>query len=226
MCRLLFASSTEPLPVQDYFVHFQSVAKNNPGLSGDLQEDGWGLTYTDQNGSYVTIKNTQPIWDCDFLDHFEPNTTSQFIMAHARSKSFDGDVVDEQFNQPFIDDDLAFMFNGEISKIKIPLVGINGADKVFALVKRYYDKNPDPLGKVRDQIKLASESFLGSNVIFSDKKHAYALCSYTRPDKDYYTLWLFEDTNTFVICSNQITELSNDWKRFNNGETKKIQLHS
>jgi len=99
--------------------------------SREFQGHGWGMAFLADEARMV-YHNVNPIWDDDFC-RFQ---TTRFLLVHARSAFLDTGI-EVLNNMPFMDDSLAFIFNGELQGVKIKADGRIGAEKIFNVIKRF-----------------------------------------------------------------------------------------
>lgn len=186
----------------------------------EWQGDGWGVGWMIEGGGWKIEKSLKPIWkDTDALHNITP---SDVIMVHARGASFPYQKGDISYNQPYVDGDLCFVFNGELYGVKIKADGKIGAQKIFSLLKKNIQTGESAvrsLEMTRDLLLQNSRSILGCNIAFYNNGWLYATCNYT-DKKNYYTVRYYSDDNLSIICSEKIG--SYKWIDMEKGET--IQL--
>jgi len=110
---------------------------------GDWQGDGWGVAWQIDK-SWKIHKSLSPIWED--LDKFSTIPQTNLFIVHARSAGFPQHKNTLEFNQPYLHNNLCFVFNGMIRGVKIQRVlgGKIGAQKVFSfLIEEMKTKN-DP----------------------------------------------------------------------------------
>ena len=200
MCRLLYVNSKNEFSIPDYLAKFSEISKN----SREFQGHGWGCAFL-QEGVWKYYKNVAPIWETD-LTIFGRSTR---LIAHARSAFKDEGIVVEN-NMPFYDDKYIFIFNGQLSGVKIKEDGRIGAEKIFNYIKRF-DKVEikAALEKGAEIIKKKSSYIRAMNIIITDSKGAYVL-SHFNEDEKYFTMHKKSTGETITICSEPFIE-ENDW---------------
>ena len=205
MCRLLYVNSKEEFSVADYLTKFSEISKN----SKEFQGHGWGCAYL-QGGEWKYYKNVNPIWESDFT-RFGSSTR---LIAHARSAFKDEGIVVEN-NMPFYEDKYIFIFNGQLTGVKIKEDGRIGAEKIFNYIKRFDKGNiKDALEKGTEIIKKKSSFIRAMNIIMTDSKAAY-LSSHFNEDEEYFTMHYKLADSSIVICSEQFIG-EDDWQPIKN----------
>ena len=205
MCRLLYINSQKEFFVADYLIKFAEISKN----SKEFQGHGWGYAYF-QDNEWKYYKNVNPIWECDF-SQFGSSTR---LIAHARSAFKDEGIVVEN-NMPFYDDKYIFIFNGQLSGVKIKEEGRIGAEKIFNYIKRFDKGNiKDALEKGIEIIKKKSSYIRAMNIIMTDSKAVY-VSSHFNEDDEYFTMCYKLADSLIVICSEQFVD-EDDWQPIEN----------
>jgi glutamine amidotransferase len=205
MCRLLYVDSKNEFPVGGYLAKFSDISRN----SREFQGHGWGFAYL-QNGEWKYYKNVKPIWEDD-LSCFGSATR---LIAHARSAFKDEGIIVEN-NMPFYDGKYIFVFNGQLSGVKIKEEGRIGAEKIFNYIKRF-DKGSirDAMEKGTEIIKKKSEFIRAMNIIITDSHAAYVY-SHFNEDEEYFTMSSKLSDEMTVICSDPFTG-ETGWKPLKN----------
>ena len=205
MCRLLYVNSNSEFEISEPLKKFAEVSKN----SKEFQGHGWGFAYL-KNDEWKYYKNINPIWEDDLLIFGK----TKRLIAHARSAFQDKDIVVEN-NMPFYDDKYIFVFNGELSGVKIKETGRIGAEKIFNFIKRF-DKEgiKAALSKGVEIIKKQSSYVRAMNIIIADKNKAYVTSNFNE-DSEYFTMYCKETNGTTIICSEMFPE-ENNWTKIEN----------
>ena len=191
MCRLLLVRSEKPFPVIDHLQPFSRIAEE----SKEYQGHGWGCAFL-QNGAWNVYKNIHPIWK-DNLDRFGSTT---LLMGHARS-AFQNEGIRIENNMPFLSGEIVFVFNGELQKVRIPVQGRIGAEKIFNFILRFHKNNLfDAICKGTDIIEKRARYIRAMNMLLSDKKNVY-LVSQFNEDPDYFTMHMKKSLETLILCS-------------------------
>ncbi len=222
MCRFLLVRSKEKIKPEEMLTRFATMCEKGQAPDGDWQGDGWGITVRIQNSelrikNWDVYKSLKPIWK-------EINTFSKFpetnvFAVHARSAGFPQHRGNIEYNQPYISDDLCFVFNGMIKGVNIQrtLEGKIGAQKIFSLIRQEQkDKSIAEALRIVDKLILNnSKKILGMNIgIVRDDKF-YILCEYdTNPA--YFRIRYYQDDVISIVCSEPIG--SYDWEMMRKGE--------
>jgi len=215
MCRFIFYASKDQKQtnIKKPLMNFANMCKKTNAPDGDKQEDGWGVYYKKNNKEYL-FKSTKPIWeDKEVINNL--NYASIFI-AHARSSSFKNHKNQIEFNQPYIKDNLIFVFNGFLKNVSIPsLPGKIGAQKIFNLIIKNTKKEKNDLKKsikkTIEIIKKNTQQIFGLNFLVFNGQKLYVY-SFATINKEYYQLYLYEDEKMFSISSSPGLFLTNQKK--------------
>lgn len=213
MCRFLIAKSNQDLPTNQLIQAFAQMAEASRTVDGDRQGDGWGVAWIEDN-VWKTYHNLKPMWS-DYQSL--PEIQSRWLVLHARSASFANQKGELEFNQPYIDGNLAFVFNGMIQKVSIPrlLAGRIGAQKIFSLFKYYYKKTGDlaqALAATHQEIVQYSQLIVGLNIGVVDTQTAVAVSDYTS-SPEYFQLRYFNNDGLSLVCSEVLPGF--DWQLAN-----------
>ena len=212
MCRLLYLKSKDKIDTKEYLQKFALICKN----SKEYQGHGWGVSFY-HNSKWKHYKNIKPIWEDDF-SQFE--NSSRFIV-HARSAFQDKDIIVEN-NMPFHDDNYVFVFNGELSGVKIKEDGRIGAEKIFNFIKRFDSGSIEQaVSKGIDILKKRTTYVRAINLIIADNKSAYVSSNFSE-DEDYFTMHYYKDDSRLIICSEPFDGETN-WQKINNNSLGKFE---
>lgn len=205
MCRLLYIDSANEFSIKEYLVKFAEISKN----SKEYQGHGWGCAFW-ENGKWNYYKNIKPVWE-DSFDKFGKTTR---LIAHARSAFQDKGIAVEN-NMPFYDEKYVFIFNGELSGVRIKEEGRIGAEKIFNFIKRFDKENiKDALAKGTDAIKKLTSYIRAMNIIIADKSKAYVY-SYFNEEPDYFTMNFVKNDRVTIVCSEKLPAI-NGWMKIEN----------
>lgn len=222
MCRFLIVSSKNIINPADILNGFASACEKSIAPDGEGQRDGFGVSFKN-SGKWNIKKSANPIWEEREILNEIPGT--KLLMAHARSATFSLGKDNPDYNQPFIDGELGFVFNGTIKKMKtaLKLEGEIGSQKLFSLIKLFLKNNPtlNVLEKVRDFVSAKAESIDGMNIGLADQKNISALCQYAGND-EYFTLHFFESDDLLIISSEKFGNF--DWFDMQKGEVKNFYI--
>lgn len=222
MCRFLIVSSKNIINPAEILNEFASACEKSIAPDGEGQSDGFGVAFKN-SGKWQTKKSVQPIWQERELLNQIPET--DLLMAHARSATFSLGKDNLDYNQPFTDGELGFVFNGTIKKMKtaLKLKGEIGSQKLFSLIKLFLKNNPEEkiLEKIRDFILAKAESIEGMNIGLVNQKNISALCQYAG-NAEYFTLHFFERNDLLIISSEKFGNFN--WLNMQKGEVKNFYI--
>ncbi|MFA3781527.1 class II glutamine amidotransferase [Melioribacteraceae bacterium 4301-Me] len=205
MCRLLYISSQEKFQVKDYLKKFALISKN----SKEYQGHGWGCAIWEDD-MWKYYKNLNPIWE----DSFEKFGETIRLIAHARSAFRDQGISIEN-NMPFYDENYVFIFNGELSGVRIKEKGRIGAEKIFNFIKRFDKGNiKEAIAKGTEAIKKLTSYIRAMNIIIADKKNAYVY-SHFNENPEYFTMHFLQNENMNIVCSEKL-DTNKRWRKINN----------
>ena len=102
MCRFALLKTTAPTRLQEVLGRFSTMAQASRAPDGDLQGDGWGVTWR-QNGAWQRHASLNPVWES--RSEFSRLPETDLFLVHARSASFAQGKNNVAFNQPFICDE-------------------------------------------------------------------------------------------------------------------------
>lgn len=211
MCRFLIAKSVTKTNFAKLLNDFAIMCQKSKTQEGDWQGDGWGMGWREDNqwNSYHSLK---PIWkDRERLKNVP--LTNQ-IMIHARSASFAHQKGVIEYNQPHINKQYCFVFNGLVRGVKLtrPIKGKIGSQKILLLLIEQL-KLSDPskaLKKTYDFISNHSEKIKGFNVGVGNGDNFYIISDFTEAD-EYFSLRLYNSSKLKIICSEELNGFN--WKK-------------
>lgn len=211
MCRFALITSKKSIQPKIILEEFAEMAKNSHALDGDWQGDGWGIAWLEDNQWYG-YTSLLPVWkDKEKFKTF--NKTKKFLI-HARSASFLQQKGILAYNQPYISDNYAFVFNGFLKGVSLsqPIPGKIGAEKIWFLLQEYLKKNTpeEALKKVRDVLLKHSREIVALNIGLVSNENMSALCYFSR-DPEYYQLQYRFDDGIGIICSEKLDDFV--WQR-------------
>jgi len=221
MCRFLIVKSKDKIRPENFLKPFSEVTQKSVAPDGETQKDGFGIAWKN-NGKWEVQKSLKPIWEEH--DTFEKIPETDFLVAHARGAGFAQDRGEIEYNEPFIEGDSCFVFNGIIRKVKLDMTleGKIGSQKIFSLLKMYFKKNPDTaLQTVNDLILEKSEKIEGMNIGLITKDKIYVLNQYDS-NEDYYGLHYFENERQTIISSEKFGDYK--WNKFKKGKVHVFQV--
>lgn len=218
MCRFLIVKSAQKLKPEEFLKSFAQVCKKSKAPDGASQNDGYGIAWQ-SNKSWHLKKSLAPIWT--ERDLFKKIPKTNLFIAHARSAGFDKDKDNLDYNQPFIDNKLCFVFNGMIRKItlNLPLEGKIGSQKLFSIIKIQNKKNKidNVLKLVKKLILENAEKVEGMNIGLVSGSNIYVLCQYA-DNKNYFSLNYYQDKDLVIVSSERFGFYN--WKIMEKGEIK------
>lgn len=211
MCRFLLAKSKETINVAKVLGNFADMCGQSRAPDGDRQEDGWGMAWIDRNENWQNIKSLNPIWKD--RSGFSRLPKTRMLVVHARSASFADQKGEIEYNQPFVNENKAFVFNGMLRGVKLPfrLEGKIGAQKIWSLLQKKSLENAQKL------LHKHSNFIRGLNIGLASKNNISALCDYGEDD-EYFTLRYASENGVSIICSEEIVGF--DFAKMKKGEIK------
>lgn len=216
MCRFFLVKSKKELKPENLLKDFSMMCQKSHAPDGDWQGDGWGIAWQ-ENGIWKSKKSLSPIWK--EKNKFSSIPQTKLFAVHARSAGFPQHKNNLDFNQPYIGDNLCFVFNGMIRGVQIPriLEGQIGAQKIFSFLKQEIKNNKEKEAlKNLDKTMLRNSKLVeGMNVglVFNDT--FYILCEYSH-QSSYFSLHYFKNNDLTLVCSEKIGNYQ--WKTMAKGE--------
>lgn len=181
------------------------MAKNSQAYDGSWQGDGWGIAWLNKNNKWQIKKSLLPIWEDQKLFEDIPETTT--LAVHARSASFSQQKNILKYNQPYINNSYAFVFNGFLKGVFLSdrIAGQIGSQKIWSLLQDYLKKMTpkEALIKIKRILLKNSQEVQALNIGLADQKNIYALCYYSGHPR-YYQLKYFSGSDFSIICSGKI----------------------
>lgn len=217
MCRFLLVRSKTAVNTSQFLEIFAKYAQKSRTPDGDLQEDGWGIAIK----NWEVYKSLKPIWEDRGQFNKFPKTKA--FVVHARSAGFPSQKGNIDYNQPYISDSLAFVFNGMIRgvNLKMKLLGQIGAQKILSLLIAEKVKL-DPLKslkKAQNIIYKSSRKVIGMNLGLLVDDSLYASCNFSE-SADYFTLWFVKNNDLSMVSSKSFGNYQ--WKKMYNGQTLRL----
>ncbi len=215
MCRFLLVRSQKKVQPAKLLQEFALMCEGSHAPDGDWQGDGWGIAI--QGKKWEVYKSLKPIWEES--GKFQQFGETDIFIVHARSSGFSKHKGVLAYNQPYVRDCLAYVFNGMVRGVSLPmkLDGTIGAQKIFSLISDcVHDKAPDQLlPYVRELIRKNARKVEGMNIGLALGDRLYALCDY-EDNADYFSLRYYADEKFAMICSEPIG--SYRWQVMKKGE--------
>lgn len=203
MCRFLLVQSKEKIQPKKLLHQFAEMAKESHAPDGDWQGDGWGIAWVDDN-QWQAKKSLSPIWK--EIDEFDAIPETNTFAVHARSASFPQHKDYIEFNQPYISENYAFVFNGLLKGVSLQdIPGRIGAEKIWYLVRQELKKSTPKkaLEKVKELLINNSKEIIALNMGLATPEEMYSVCYFTK-HPDYYQLQYFTNHNLQIICSEKL----------------------
>jgi predicted glutamine amidotransferase len=212
MCRLLAIVSRAPIDADHHLDEFARICATSP----EYQGHGWGYAVL-RGGTWDRYRSLAPIWD----DNHRPKGEVHVLIAHARSAFRNEDIAIEN-NMPFIASDQAFVFNGELHGVRLPLEGRTGAHKIFRFIRNLQRTGTaSAIMHAMSVIRRRASHIRACNFILADSQtvHVHSLFS-SAPD--YFTLYRHRTPGQLVICSAPYPAGDGTWIPLANGSTEEF----
>jgi len=204
MCRFLIAKSTKKFIPESLLNSFADMAQKSRTFDGDLQKDGWGMSWWN-NGTWEQYVSMKPIWEDTHMFSYAPESTC--FAVHARSASFADHENIIAYNQPFIRDKYSFVFNGLLKGVRLPykLEGTIGSQKIFSLIDRFLKTMPTKkaLEKAVESINTHTRFVQALNIGICDGSKIYAYTQYAKHPQ-YYHLQYSNENDMQIVSSEAI----------------------
>jgi len=225
MCRFLIVKSKEKKEPKPFLQNFAKMAEKSRTKEGDWQGDGCGIAVQVPNSlpaqagkfqipnKWEIFKSLQPIWkEGESLSQL-PRTN--LFTVHARSASFPQHKGKISFSQPFVKDNLCFVFNGVIFGVKLnrKVSGEIGSQKIWTLLQEFLiqEKNEkEALEKLYQYIKTHTRKIRGFNIGLVSNGKIFALTAFEE-DPDYFNMYYYKSSDLQMVCSEPIGQWQ--WKK-------------
>ena len=215
MCRFLLVRSKKKIKPLELLNQFAQMCEKSRAPDGDWQGDGWGIASKGQ--SWEVYKTLKPIWKD--RDKFQEFGETDIFAVHARSAGFPDQKGIIEYNQPYINDLLCYVFNGMIRGVNLsmPLEGKIGAQKIFSLLKQQMQEKStkEALRQVDKLIVNNSKIVEGMNIGVAHDDKFYMLCEYEN-NEDYFGIRYYQDDKITLVCSEPIG--SYQWRSMQKSE--------
>ncbi len=191
MCRLLAVVSEEPMDVDRHLEAFRRLCRG----SREYQGHGWGCAIW-REGRWERYRTVRPVWE----DDYSPGGEVRVLVAHARS-AFRDEEIGEEYNMPFLRDDWAYVFNGELRGVRLRSPGRTGAEGIFALLCAFRgDGTEASIARTVALLRARARRIRACNFILAEpgRFHVHVLAD---GEADYYTMACQESRGERVICS-------------------------
>lgn len=188
MCRLLVVRAEQPFDPLPWIEAFGDRCRE----SREYQGHGWGAAWwqdrKDRRPGWEGRRWLEPVWEGrEGAGEVGP---TRLLVVHARSAFRDEGIVVEN-NMPFVEDGLAFAFNGELRGVRLSAPGATGAAKLFHLLRRFREADGDPgraLERLDRVVGARSDYVRALNLLVSDGRDVWLHGRHSE-DPDYFTLW-------------------------------------
>ncbi|MFH1399017.1 MAG: hypothetical protein ABIG95_02810 [Candidatus Woesearchaeota archaeon] len=192
-----------------HLLRFAEICKN----SKEFQGDGWGVCYLDND--WKLYRSVKPIWEEQNIFEHLPETG--LLVAHARSAFKDKGAVME-FSQPFLDNGVVFVFNGELRGMRLKVPGKIGSEKIFNIFKRYLTEGVEAaLGKTQRELEANAKYVRALNVGVINREGGAVLCRFGE-QPEYFTLHYYEGDDLKIVCSDPYKPY--EFQEFTDGEIR------
>lgn len=181
MCRILALTADEAFDAADWLRAFALRCRE----SREYQGHGWGVAWW-ADGGWQRYRSLTPIWE----DDLPAELRSTLVLVHARSAFRDEGIVLGN-NMPFLADDLAFAFNGELRGVRLAAPGATGAVRLTHLLGRFRRAADgdvfEALRRLDAVVSARSDYVRALNVVVSDGSTVWVNAHWSE-DPDYFTL--------------------------------------
>ena len=202
MCRFLLVQSAEVLTPSELLDAFARMCRASRSRDDAWQGDGWGVAWLAPDGTWVIRKSLRPIWE--EAGEFRTIPAAKAFAIHARSASNERDNNNLEFNQPYLDERYAFVFNGFLRGVAMPrrLEGKIGAQRIWNLIRAEMSTHEpaDALARSVRELEAHSRQVVACNVGLINAQHVYAVSRFAR-DPDYYQLRWHTSDKLRMVCS-------------------------
>jgi predicted glutamine amidotransferase len=134
----------------------------------------------------------------------------QVLTAHVRSASFPGQKGVVEYNQPFVADSHAFVFNGLLNNVSapFPVEGRIGSQKIWSLLQRFLNCSRPAAGM--SALVCLLEFWAGEiqalNMGLFEDRRLFVYCRQT-DDGQYYRLRVHRTPSLTMVCSEALDGL-------------------
>jgi predicted glutamine amidotransferase len=223
MCRFLLVQSDKPIQQSPILKEFVVMSERSRTVDGDRQEDGWGVAWKDNVGMWQSRTSLKPIWDQTHWIDEVPDTTT--LAVHARSASFPQHKGVLEYNQPYLNNNDCFVFNGSLRGVRLPfnVQGSIGAQKIFALIEGELEScGPEKaMMNVYRLLTTNTQEIIGMNIGLMVNDVLYAVSEYTR-NPEYFKLHFTKDADRVMVCSEPIGDY--EWKTMEKGRVMTFSM--
>ncbi len=213
MCRILYMETKTAVKPQAILKSFAEMARN----SEEYQGHGWGCAWW-ANDHWDCYWSIHPVWE----DNFQSIPSVKRLLVHARSAFRDQGIAIEN-NMPFVHQQTAFVFNGELHGVRIKEKGRIGAEKIFNFILRFKKENlMQAVQRALPVIQKRSTYIRALNFFLADASQTVMVTLFNE-QAAYFTLYQHQSADQRLICSAPLSLFSN-WKPIPNQTTEVISL--
>lgn len=205
MCRYLMVRSDAAIGPASLIEPFAEMSRITPAPDGDPQADGWGFAWIDASGRWNLRRFPDPIWESSA--RFGEFPESRCFCVHARSASSPELKNNVEFNQPFVEEGHAFVFNGFLQGIALPypVPGRIGSQKIWSLLRARLTRDGavESLGQLTGFLNRHSRRVQAMNIGLTDGRFLYGLNQYA-DHEEYYRCRVHVSPGLRMICSGSL----------------------
>jgi hypothetical protein len=212
VCRLLAVTSDRPVDVGRHLDAFAALCRE----SSEYQGHGWGCAVW-RGTRWERHRSLTPVWE----DAYRPRGEVRTFVAHARS-AFRDEGIEVGNNMPFLRGDRAFIFNGELSGVRLGVEGRTGAEKIFSLIGQM-DRGDlsSAISRSVSVLKRRSSRIRACNFIVAEPGtfHVHSLFD---GEAAYFTLFKRTWNGETVLCSGMYPTDQGEWVPVANGSQEAV----
>lgn len=181
MCRILGIEADAPVEAGPWIRAFALRCRD----SREYQGHGWGVSWW-TGTEWRTHRSLTPIWEDDVCP-----PPAAAVLVHARS-AFRNEGVELANNMPFVDDDVAFAFNGELRGVRLTAPGATGAARLFHLLLRFRDTAEGDavaaLGRLDEVVTRRTDHVRALNAVVADGPRLAITTRFDDAETEYFTM--------------------------------------
>jgi predicted glutamine amidotransferase len=200
--------SEAPLRPMGLLEKFADMASRSRSPDGDRQADGWGVAWLDERGGWSVRKSLNPIWTETY--DFSNIPPCQILAAHVRSASFPEHKRVVEFNQPFLVDSYAFVFNGLLQGVSFPfpVEGRIGSQKIWSLLQQSINGGGPAAGisALVRQLESGAREIQALNLGLFQGRRLFVYCRQAGVGP-YYQLKIHRTPALTLVCSEALAGL-------------------
>jgi glutamine amidotransferase len=147
------------------------------------------------------------------------------LVAHARS-AFRDEGIELENNMPFLRGDRAFIFNGELSGVRLGVEGRTGAEKIFSLIGQM-DRGDlsGAISRTLSVLERRSARIRACNFVVAEpgRFHVHSLFD---GEAAYFTLFKRTWDGETILCSGMYPTDQGEWVPVANGSQEAVPCSS